>query len=73
VHALAFKDNKHAVSASDDLSIRFWDLSSGKEIDQIDMGTSTDVPRCVAFDPATGALLVGTASWTILRFEVKKN
>ncbi len=71
VHAVAFRNNHQAVSASDDLTLRFWDLKTGKETDQIDLGKSTDVARSLAF-AGENTLLVGTAGWVILRFEITK-
>jgi WD40 repeat protein len=72
VNVVACRNDNQAASASDDLTVRLWDLQTGKEIDQIDLAHSTDVARSLAFDRKTNALLVGTASWVILRFELGK-
>src|SRR5262249_52169618 len=70
VNGVLFQGDKRAISTSDDLTIRLWDLPSGKEIDQIELGKSSDVARCLAVDGRTNSLLVGTAGWVILRFEL---
>jgi len=72
VNVVAFRNDNQAASAGDDLTVRLWDLQTGKEIDQLDLSQSTDVARSLAFDRKTNALLVGTASWVILRFELGK-
>jgi len=72
VNVVAFRNDNQAASASDDLTVRFWNLQTGKEIDQLDLSQSTDVARSLAFDRKNNALLVGTASWVILRFEMDK-
>src|SRR5207249_3081573 len=48
VNVLAFRSNRQAVSAGDDLTIRFWDLQSGKESDSIDLSKSADFARSLA-------------------------
>jgi WD40 repeat protein len=63
-------DGKRVLTASDDLTVRLWDAQTAKELDRLDLGKSTDVPRSVAFAPDGRSFAVGTLSWTILRFEL---
>ncbi len=67
VNCVAFRDDRTAVSSSDDLTVRVWDLQTGKELDQIDMGKSTDVARCVAL--SGDSMTIGTAGWCVLRYQ----
>ncbi len=63
-------DGKQVLTASDDLTVRLWDAQTAKELDRIDLGRCIDVPRSVAFAPDGRSFVVGTLSWTILRFEL---
>ena len=65
-------DGKRALSCSDDSTIKLWDLATGRELDEIDLSASPDVPCSVAFAPDGKSLVVGTASWVVLRFEITK-
>ncbi len=58
-----------AVTTSDDLTLRWWDLDSGKEVGRLDFGVIGDCPRCLA---RLGAdrLLVGTSSWLIYELQM---
>ena len=64
-------DSKLAVSASDDLSVRLWEVATGKEVDRLDLGGATDYARSFAFSADGRTLLIGTASWVVLRLEVR--
>ena len=55
-------DGKLAVSVSDDLTVKVWDLASGKEVDYLDLGKCTDCGRCLTFAADGRSFLVGTAS-----------
>src|SRR5262249_9444672 len=73
VTAVAFSpDGKRALSTSDDCTVKLWDVATGRELDEIDLSSSPDVPRCVAFAPDSKSFVVGTASWVILRFEITR-
>jgi WD40 repeat protein len=63
-------DGERALSTSDDATIKLWDVATGRELDEIDLSASPDVPSCVAFAPDGKAFVVGTASWVILQFKV---
>jgi WD40 repeat protein len=73
VTAVAFSpDGKRALSTSDDSTIKLWDIATGRELDDIDLSSSPDVPCSVAFAPDGKSFIVGTASWVILQFEITK-
>src|SRR5262249_42629626 len=71
VTALALSpDGKTLLSASDDLSVRMWDVGKGKELDVIDLSKGSDFARSLAFAPKGNSFLAGTAGWVVLRFEI---
>ena len=47
-------------------------MATGRELDEIDLSGSPDVPTCVAFAPDGKSFVVGTASWVVLRFEITR-
>lgn len=71
VTGLAFPRAKLAASTADDLTVRLWEPTSGKEIERIDIGKQGEVGRCLAFAPDGATLAVGTAGWVIFRYGVK--
>src|SRR5262249_16708511 len=73
VTALAISpDGKLLLPATDDLSVKVWDTAKGKEVDHLDLRKSSDFARSLAFAPKGPSFAVGTASWVVLRFELKK-
>jgi WD40 repeat protein len=71
VSAVIFHGPGRIISASDDLTVRLWDVPTGQEVDRIDLSTVADGPRSVlALGPDEFA--VGTSGWVVMRFEVMK-
>jgi WD40 repeat protein len=70
VTSITFVDDASVLTTSDDLTICWWEIGSGKEIGRIDFGSVADCPRCVA---RVGAdrLLVGTSNWLIYEFQMR--
>jgi WD40 repeat protein len=64
-------DGKQAITTSDDLTIKVWDMNNGKEFASLDLGVAGDVAKCVALTPDGRAFLAGTANWLVLRFDLK--
>jgi WD40 repeat protein len=64
-------DQKHAITASDDHTIRTFELESGGEVDSIDLSSSGD--HATTFDVSEDgrSLLVGTFRGLLLRFTRK--
>jgi hypothetical protein len=52
------------------MTVKLWDASTGRELDEIDLSSSPDVARCIAFAADGKSFLVGTASSVILQFEI---
>ena len=69
VTSILFVDEHTLLSTSDDLSVCWWELESGREIGRIDFGPVGDCPRCLA-RVAPDRLLVGTSSWLIYEFQM---
>ena len=64
-------DGKQAITTSDDLTIKVWDMNNGKEFASLDLGVAGDVAKCIALPPDGRAFLAGTANWLVLRFDLK--
>ncbi len=69
--AAAMPGGQRAVSTSEDGTIRFWDLSSGAELDRIDLATSHDVPWGVAASADGRSIFVSTFRGVLLRFDAR--
>jgi WD40 repeat protein len=69
ITSLLFVDANTFLSTSDDLSVCWWELDSGKEIGRVDFGSVGDCPRCLA-RIGPDRLLVGTSSWLIYEFQM---
>ena len=66
-------DGKWLLSTgSEDHTIRLWDLTSGTEIDHIDLVTSEDVAYAAAFSPTGESFIAGTRRGVMLHFKVVK-
>jgi WD40 repeat protein len=70
ITSLLLIDAKTALTTSDDLTLRWWDLDSGKELGQLDFGVIGDCPRCLA-RLGDDRLLVGTSSWLIYELQMQ--
>jgi WD40 repeat protein len=63
-------DGHRAASASDDGTVKLWDIASRRELDSLDLwSTIGDKALTVAFG-GNGALLVGTHRGLLLRYEI---
>ncbi|HZZ78513.1 MAG TPA: WD40 repeat domain-containing protein [Gemmataceae bacterium] len=62
-------DPRTLVTTSDDLTLCWWELETGKEIGRFDFGAVGDCPRCVT-RIGTERLLVGTSSWLIYELQM---
>jgi WD40 repeat protein len=69
ITSVLFIDANTFLSTSDDLSVCWWELDSGKEIGRVDFGSVGDCPRCLAHI-GPDRLLVGTSSWLIYEFQM---
>jgi WD40 repeat protein len=69
ITSLLYVDDKTVLTTSDDLSICWWEVATGKEIGQIDFGAVGDCPRCMAL-VGPDRLLVGTSGWLIYEFQM---
>jgi serine/threonine-protein kinase len=63
-------DGQLAVTGGDDGVLVLWDLAAGAALDRIDLASSADRPRSVAFDREKRSFVVGTARGVLLRFDV---
>lgn len=64
--AVLFLDERQAISASDDGTVRVWNIDAGKQIGHIDLGAANDSPRSLAVVNNRNDVLVGTRGWVIL-------
>lgn len=71
VTGLAYPRPNLVASTADDLTVRLWDPSSGKEMERIDIGKQGEVARCLAFSPDGATLAVGTSGWVVFRYGLK--
>ncbi len=69
ITSLLLVDAKTVVTTSDDLSLCWWEIDSGKEIGRLDFGVVGDCPRCLA-RLGPDRLLVGTSSWLIFELQM---
>ncbi len=70
VTSLLLLDPTTVLTTSDDLSACIWNLKTGKEIGQVDLGVVGDCPRCVA-RAADGRVYFGTSNWLIYEMELR--
>jgi WD40 repeat protein len=69
ITAIEWVDADTFLTTSDDLSLCWWELATGKEVGRIDFGSVSDCPRCLA-RVGPDRLLVGTSSWLIYEFQM---
>jgi WD40 repeat protein len=69
ITSLLFIDEASVLTTSDDLSICWWELGSGKEIGRIDFGAVGDCPRCVT-RVGPDRIAVGSSSWLLYEFQM---
>jgi WD40 repeat protein len=69
ITSLLLVDAKTVLTTSDDLTLCWWEIDSGKEIGRVDFGAVGDCPRCLA-RLGPDRLLVGTSSWLIYELQM---
>ena len=69
ITSLLIVDADTVFTTSDDLSVCWWNLASGKEMGRIDFGLVGDCPRC-AVRIGRDRLLIGSASWSLYDFQM---
>jgi WD40 repeat protein len=67
ISAAIFHGDGLVISASDDLTVRLWNSTTGKEVDRIDLSTVSDGPRSLLSLNNDG-FAVGTSGWVVMRF-----
>ena len=73
ITSLGYLKENVAYSCSDDLTVRVWDVAQGKEIGQVDLGSNSDCPRCLAvLSGKEEAFVIGTSGWVLLKCRLEK-
>ena len=68
--AVFLRDERRGATSGEDGTIRIWDLESGRELDRIDLATSTDFAYSLAVSPDGQYLVAGTGRGMNLVFEL---